>query len=286
MSRSVGLAELIEDYILYRSLAESSAYQLDRSARLLEEWLERPASIADFNDRTVSQFLLAIETEKAQRTAANHRTNILCLWRYAADEKLCSPPHRVRKVTRPDPCPIAWTADELEKIITQCGQLIGKFRFRSVPRALYCSTLLKFCYESGLRRSDVWKIKREMIRPDGSIVLRQTKTKRTHTPRILDDTLAAINALPDELPLACPYRSTGDWYIFWKNQVTSKSGVRHGALQQIRRSGATHLAIKHPEAVQRYLGHRTPTMQRYYIDESIARPQQFLPPPINFKPAA
>lgn len=280
MSRSVGLAGLIDDYILYRSLADSAAYQLDRSARLMEEWLERPASIGDLNDRTVSQFLRAIETDYSQRTVANQRTNLLCLWRFAADEKLCPPPHRVRKVTRPEPCPIAWTHDELRKIVSQCGQLEGRFR-SGVLRSLYCSTLVKFCYESGLRRSDVWRIKRDMIRDDGSIVLRQKKTSQAHWPRIRLDTLAAIALLIDDPPMACPFKSDGSWYQFWKREVTTPAGVRHGALQQLRRSGATHLAIAHPEAVQRYLGHRSPTMQKHYVDDSIARPQQHLPPEIG-----
>jgi integrase len=60
--------------------------------------------------------------------------------------------------------------------------------------------------------------------------------------------------------------------------VILPAGVRNGCLQQIRRTGATLLAMTHPEAVQRYLGHRTPTMVRHYVDESIARPQPFLPP--------
>jgi integrase len=280
MIRSAGLASVIEDYVLYRSLADSSAYQMDRSARYLEEWLERPAKIADLNDRTISQFLRAIENDRAQRTVANHRTNLLCLWRFAADEKLCSPPHRVRKVSRPDPCPVAWTFDELQLIVTQCGQLEDRFR-SGVIRSLYCSTLVKFCYESGLRRSDVWRIKRDMIRPDGSIVLRQKKTSQTHWPRIRIDTLAAIALLPEDLPLACPFKSDGSWYQFWKREVTKPAGVRHGALQQLRRSGATHLAIDHPDAVQRYLGHRTASMQKHYVDQSIARPQQHLPPDIG-----
>ena len=280
MVRSAGLADQIEDYILYRSLENTSAYQLDRSVRVFEEWLDRPASVSDFTDRMISQFLASVKDDYAQRTVANHRTNLLCLWRFLADEKHCTPPHRVRKVKRPDPCPVSWTFDELTKIVAQCGKLEGQFR-SGVNRALYCSTLVKFCYESGLRRSDVWRIKRDMIRPDGSIVLRQKKTSQTHWPRIRIDTLAAIERLGEDPPLACPFKSTGSWYQFWKREVTTPAGVRHGALQQLRRSGATHLAIEHPEAVQRYLGHRTPTMQKHYVDESIARPQQYLPPDIG-----
>lgn len=116
---------------------------------------------------------------------------------------------------------------------------------------------------------------------NGSIVMRQHKTGIPHFPRIRPDTYVGIGALVGDRPLACPYKSQSDWYTFWKKNVITPAGVRHGALQQIRRTGATHLAIGHPEAVQRYLGHRTPSMQRHYVDQSIATPQQHLPPDIG-----
>lgn len=273
------LSSLVDEYVLFRALSKNSEYQLRNSVRLFELQLRRAASLDDLSDRSVSLCLVYAEQSQSPRSVANLRTNLLCLWRFACDRQLVAPPNRVRKATRPDPCPIAWTLGELRKILQQCESLRGVFR-NSVSRPLYCSTLVRFCYESGLRRSDVWRIERVQIRPDGSIVLRQHKTKRTHTPRIRLDTLAGINRLPGDPPLRCPFASTGDWYQFWRVEVIDPAAVRHGALQQIRRTGASWLAVDHPDAVQRYLGHRTPSMQRYYVDESIARPQQYLPPEI------
>jgi integrase len=273
------LSELVDEYVLYRSICSNSAYQLRHSVALFESHLRCVGDVKHLTDRDVSLFLAATANRLGQRSVANHRTNLLCLWRFAADRQLVTAPNRVRQVTRPDPCPIAWTLDELQRILQRCEQLRGTFP-RDVPRALYCTTLVRFCYDSGLRRSDVWRVERVQIRPDGSIVLRQHKTRRTHTPRIRQDTLAGFNRLPGDPPLRCPFGSTGDWYEFWREEVIKPAGVRHGALQQIRRTGASWLAVDHPEAVQRYLGHRTMGMQRHYVDESIARPQQFLPPEI------
>jgi integrase len=281
------LSAAIDEYTLYRSIATSSAYQMRRSISLFSEFLGRDATRADLTDREVSLWLAAMQSAAAlaETTIAGHRTKLMCLWRFESDRGHVPPPHRVREAKRPEPSPISWTLDELRSVIAACGKLDGRFR-NGVGRALYCSTLVKFCYETGLRRSDVWRIERRQIRPDGSIVMRQRKTGAVHYPRIRSDTCDGISVLPGDRPLACPYKSTGDWYTFWRKHVIEPAGVRVGALQQIRRTGATHLAIEHPDAVQRYLGHRTASMQRHYVDQSIAKPQQHMPPEISEQRAA
>lgn len=276
----MSLASLLEQYVLFRALARNSDYQLRHSIQTFERSLGRQAGVSDLTDVAVSRFLQNMQSKLSQRSCANLRTNLLCLWRFAADQGLVAPPIRVRKVTRPEPCPIAWTLDEMSAILRRISELRGVFP-NGVSRPLYCEALTLFCYESGLRRSDTWRVTRSQIRPDGSIVLRQHKTQRSHNPRIREKTLNLLNRLPGDPPLRCPFSSTGDWYVYWREEVTKPAGVRHGALQQIRRTGASWLALDHPEAVQRYLGHRSPTMQRHYVDESIARPQQWLPPELQ-----
>lgn len=64
-------------------------------------------------------------------------------------------------------------------------------------------------------------------------------------------------------------------YTFWRKHVIDVARVCHGAMQQIRRTGATHLAIDHLDAVQQFLGHLTPDMWRHYVDRS---PGDSLPP--------
>lgn len=279
------LASLLEQYVLFRAVAHCSEYQLRHSIQTFERFLRRAGTVNDLTDVIVSRFLQASEDELSRRSCANLRTNLLCLWRFAADQGLTTPPVRVRKVTRPEPCPIAWTLDEMRAILERISQLRGVFP-NGVSRPLYCEALTLFSYESGLRRSDTWRITRSQIRPDGSIVLRQHKTQRTHNPRIRPHTLDLIDRLAGDPPLACPFSSTGDWYVFWREEVIKPAKVRHGSLQQIRRTGASWLALDHPEAVQRYLGHRSATMQRHYVDESIAKPQQWLPPSFDAQPGS
>lgn len=286
MAERVSLDAALEDYALFRNITTCSTYHMSRSVALFGEWLGRQALVEDLEARQVSKWLVHLQNTGrgySLTTVAGHRTKLLCLWRFCADRWEIDPPHRVRDVRRPDPAPISWTLDELRAVLRQCG-LLGGYFATGDRRAVYCATLVKFCYESGLRRSDVWRIDRQQIRPDGSIVLRQNKTGGTHCPRVRPDTVAALRLLVRNRPLACPFKSTGDFYKFWKRDVITPAGVRNGALQQIRRTGATHLAIEHPDSVQQYLGHKTAIMQRHYVDASIATPQHYLPPSLGDDP--
>lgn len=275
------LLSALEQYALARSLSRGAEYQMRRSVILYSLYRRRTTTVDDLEPEAVSRWLQHLQETHSQRTVAGHRANVLALWRDLANRELVAPPNRVRRVSRPDPCPVAWTLDELESVLRQCEQLRGTFRSRPASRSVYCRTLVLSAYDTGLRRSDLWRLRREQIRPDGSIVLRQQKTGRTHCPRLRDCALEGIHELPGDVPLQCPYSSASDWYRWWKSAVIGPAGVRPGALQQIRRTGATHLAVSHPEAVQRYLGHRTPQMSRHYVDESLSDPQQYLPPRVR-----
>jgi integrase len=282
MVADLSLWSVFEDYVLIRRLAPTSEYELRRVLTAFGRWLGRDPGLLDLDDVLVSQWIHWLESMYSPRGVANHRTSLLCLWRFAAERLGIRPPSQVRRAPRPDPCPIAWTADELGCLLDRCRQLRGIFRRTGASRSAYCETLVRFCYESGLRRSDVWRVRREQIRPDGTIVgLRQHKTGYAHWPKIRPPTIAGIASLPGDPPLRCPYSSPTDFYHFWRADVIAAAGIRRGALQQLRRTGATLLAIDHPEAVQRYLGHRSPTMQRHYVDQSIAAPQQWLPPDVD-----
>ena len=95
------------------------------------------------------------------------------------------------------------------------------------------------------------------------------------------DTLEAFRKLRGDPPLRCPCQSDSAFYKFWRSKIIKPAGIRPGALQQMRRTGASLLAITNPEAVQAYLGHSSPEMKRFYLDESISIPERTLPPELK-----
>lgn len=262
-------------YSLVRNLKESSIYQVSRSVSLFSEWLGREATITDLKGDTVSVWLQAIEEKLSPRTVAGHRVNLLGLWRFMAEDGLCEAPRQVRKVAKPDPLPIAWTMEELRALLQQAQEATG-LMVDGTPWCIYWEATIRCAYDTGLRRSDLWILRKDQIRPDG-IQIRQAKTGRTHQPRLTARTLELLRQIKHDPPLSWPGKNSRQWYVEW-NLLVARARIRPGALQQIRRTGATHLYREHPEDVQRYLGHRTPTMQRHYVDLSLAAPQSNMPP--------
>lgn len=279
MIRQTTLADWLAKSHLTRNVRASSAYQDRRAVAIFSRWLGRHALAEDLTRETVSHWVAWIQDRYAPRTAHALRGRLLTLWRYVADETGMDHPRRVRPAPAPRPQPIAWTLEELRAMRASAAVAPGVFARVKVPRSLYLVTLIDTAYETGLRRSDLWTITQPQIRPDGAILLRQAKTTQPHVVHVRTETLERLRQLP-AVPLACPCDARG-WYRDWQRYVIEPAGVRPGALQQLRRSGATHLAVHHPHEVQRFLGHLTPSMQRHYVDESISMPRPHLPPAID-----
>lgn len=263
-------------YALSRALAQCSIYQLSHSISLLGKYLNHEPTVHDLTPETVNNWLASLEQTLAIRTIAGHRVNILGLWRYLAEEGVVPAPRQVRLVKKPDPCPVAWTIEELRELIAQAQRQSG-LMCDGTPWSIYWEATIRTAYDTGLRKSDLWRLTLDQIRPDGSIAMVQHKTRRSHEPRVTQRTLELLRQVKHSPPLAWPDRNPRQWYNDW-GLLVAAARIRPGALQQIRRTGATHLYKEHPEDVQRYLGHRTPTMQRHYVDLSLAAPQANMPP--------
>jgi len=278
------LLDCVADYAIERRITAGSEYQLGRSVRLFAEWLQRDALPTDLTDRTVSSWLRDLETTHAQRTVAGHRGNLLMVWRFAAGRSLCEYPGKVRREPKPRPTPIAWTTEELHRVLAACDQLTRTSR-HGVDLRVYFTAITRAAYETGLRRSDLWRLRRSQIRPDGRIVgLRQHKTGNPITPQLQPETLALIDNLNGDPPLN--WTGSDSVFYHWWAKIIRAANVRSGALQQLRRTGATYIARDAGEdEATAYLGHTTTEMRRHYIDRSISTPHAPQPPRLQYSGA-
>lgn len=286
MLRPVTLQDWSARYALRRGLAKKAAYYVGHTIAIFDQWLGRPATVADLDTDTVSQWVAWLEEAPApaadsgrysDRTRAGLRGNLLCLWRFVAEEGECQWPGRIRRAPKPEPQPVAWTLEELRRIRVAAAQARGFVHGSGAPRALYLVTLVDAAYETGLRRGDLWRLEQCHFLANGTVVLRQNKTGWPHGPQVQPDTLSRIRQLPGDYPLRWPGTDKG-FYECWRIWVITAAGVRPGALQQLRRSGATHLETIRPQDTSRYLGHKTPDMKKHYVDRSQAYGPAPMPP--------
>lgn len=268
MQTPVTLRDWCAQYVLRRALCSDAAYYLGRTVAIFDLWLGRSSTTLDLQDDVVSQWIAWLEPRYAPRTRHGLRGNLLCLWRFIAEGQHCGWPGRVRPAPKPEPQPVAWTLDELRLLRVAALSAKGTLT-NGIARSEYLTALLDAAYESGLRRGDLWRLEQKHFHPNGVIVLRQNKTGWPHEPQVAVDTLDRIRRLPGKNPLSWPGAEKG-FYGCWSVWVIRPSGVRHGVLQQIRRTGATHIESIRPQDTSRYLGHRTADMKKHYIDRSQA----------------
>lgn len=262
------LDQIVTDYALARPLSRGARYLMGRTAALYSAHLGRPATVADLTDDGVSAWIASHEECCSRSTLAGHRTRLLCLWRFAARRGHCVPPGDVRAARPPDPAPEAWTVDEVGRLLAACPRL-GR-------DGEYLAALIAVAYESGLRRGDCQRLRRDQIGP--VVRIRQQKTGYTHEPRLRPETVARVLALPGEYPLACQW-SSRRYTRAWRRLRRLAGLPDHGGCQQLRRSGATWVAVGEGlDAAAEFLGHRSPGMVRYYVDRRYYRPRGHLPP--------
>lgn len=271
---------LAECYALQRAIAPSTEYLIGRSIRAFQAWLGRVPTLADLSDFQVSRWLRDLEVSGtlAPKTIAGRRGDLLALWRYAAEDGLVDAPARVRVVKVPAPMPIAWTPAELAAILREAQQLPG-YLGNGLPRRLYFPALLQTAYETGLRRNDLLRVQLRDMDSEGTLVVLQRKTGRGHVCAVHPETRSLLLELQQRLerdqdpaadrPLHWPH--TMRQLYHWLDKITTAAGARKGALQQARRTGATHAERQLPGAGSRYLGHTSDSQaRRHYIDRSQA----------------
>lgn len=284
------LEALVLQYETENEITAAYAYQLRYAVSRFAKWLSRSPILTDLDKQTVNEWLLSEQESGglSARSRANVRRSLMTIWAFAARENLASQPAKIRTVKVPDRIPEAWTYDQLQQFIRATEGIAGVIP-NGIERKLYLRSLVWFCYETGLRRSDALSLDVRAITEQRGVVV-QSKTGDSHTYQLTEETHSDILAISDQL------RKQGDslWHLplrypgsmsqlyYWLRRLRASAGVdataRNRAFQHLRRTGATQVELDSPQTAWMYLGHRSgPTLARKsYIDRRITK-QAILP---------
>lgn len=253
--------------MLHRAVGPGQAYQLDRSCRILAEWLGCDPVLADLDGDVLSAWIRADAERYAPRTAHRHRADVLGVIRDAAAEGFCEKPGRVRPVRRPAPNPRAWTPAEVSRILAASYRLEFGYPCRRRPPKTYWPALIRTAWETGLRRGDLLRIRQADVRDDGTVAVVQGKTGTPIVRWIEPETVRLVRGLGANC-LAWPLAiQTLARHVA---RIVREARVRPlGGLHALRRSGATDVALHSPGRQTAFLGHSGPGADRHYIDQSI-----------------
>ena len=250
-----------------RGIREVTLARMRRTVAVYSDFVGHDVATTDLARDPVNRWIAWMLERYSAKTAREFRGDLLAIWRFASDHDLCPYPARIRVVHLPRPIPVAWTLDEVRRIVAAC---VG------VRHGEYLALLWTVAYETGLRRGDLLRLDARDIAPDGTIRALQHKTDIGHACCLSPDTAERVRSRGGLKP---PVGVRRIYRLMEK--VRDRAHVASGALQQMRRTGATQVEMQQPGAAQRFLGHQTPGLAyRYYVDWSqIQRP--VMPPKIH-----
>ena len=288
----VVLADRIRPYAAARAITSAEVAQFRYAVGKFDKFLGRPATLADLQAPTVNDWLQSLEAGGlSPKTVRNNRGRILALWNDALDEGVIdNEPRRLRKVKIPRFIPVAWSPEEISRLLAAARKAPGQFLKSRVVRAKFWEAFVLVQWDTALRLGDV--IALETATVDGQAVFRivQSKTGDIVTCQLRPETVEAIAAtFPPERKRVFGDVLSRNRILTGFRRLVEAAGLTtaNGSTRMLRRASATAIEALHPGAAMRHLGHRTPGLAyKHYVDPRFISEAKPLMPALAAPPAS
>lgn len=258
-ARAMRVVDYVEVYATTHDIEPETVRQYRVTAERLELWAGERVMLTDLNELMVSAFLRDYATSGVRpATVRSKRTQIMALWRSAADEYLCEPPaRRVRSARVPWEPRDCWTLDEVRRLVRAASWLPRRFK-NGIPRSEWFDLAIRVAWDSGLRWGDQIRLRTDDIHGN-VVVVAQHKTRRPVCGRLSPSTLAILAESLRRYPreYVTPWGSSHETFNDQVRRLVVKAGVRTGTWKWLRRGSATDVEIQEPGKglAARHLGH-------------------------------
>lgn len=196
-------------------------------------------------------------------TVHRHRRMIQTLireWQRTGQVNTCTRP--IRRVQYRLPPVRAWSREEMGRLLAVAGQMSGGTR--KCEYRLLLPAWIRVAFSTGLRRGDLLQIEHSQIRAN-KIAVCQSKTGHVHVATLSPAALASISSLPKRGPKIFGGLVSGVQIVRAMRRLVKQAGLC-GSGKYLRRASATYAELVGISAT-RQLGHRSPGMQKFYLDE-------------------
>ena len=275
--RVMPLRAIVREYVESRDLCHNYQRHLMRTAEMLQA--SGLTSVADLTPQRVTRWLDSLVC--ARTTKSNYRRQALTIIRAALGPGCGDFIEGVRRVKHSVPPPVAWTREELSRLLHHARHLPGKLQC-GCPVNVFFTAWLWLGYSCGLRFSDLLNLRCSQIR-DGRLYTVQHKTGDSLVQVLPHECVAAINALMELSPDGRVFRwaLSEKWLrIRWDRLV--KQARLTGTCKWMRRTGATWVEATQPGMASKWLGHKSPELaMKHYVDRSLLPNSCPMPPPIQ-----
>ena len=222
-------------------------------------------------------------------TRANYRRVAVTLLRHRLGGSSESVVHHLLRVKQKNLPPVAYTMEEVERLLKCADNLPDEFACSGCPRGRWAGAFVLLCYETGFRFQDALDLEVRNLRGNRlSIVV--SKTQRFLHKRLSADLCSRLAWLAEH----------GDGESFFAWAVTKRYACRWlrmawkesrlpGSCRWLRRTGATLVEAQQPGSAAEFLGHSPNShglAARCYIDQSLLPDRCPSPPTISVGPPA
>lgn len=280
------LITLFDDYyrpLRLRGRSANTSRLYGCTIRSFGKWLGYEPTLQDLTDLTISRFLEHRASVRSPYTAEKERSQLLSLWRFAADRRLlldrpCVPPSPL-----PDRIPQAWSIEQLRSLMKAAAATRGYVG--NIRAAVWYPALISVLWESAERIGAILACHPSDFTPPSLLVQAAYRKggKRDRAYRLSPETCDLVSQ-------ACGTRRLLEWpqnhgYLWARyKDVVARAGLGHDrkcGFHQLRRSAASHFAALGGDPVK-LLDHSSPRItHRWYLDRRMTDRD---PPPSEVLP--
>jgi integrase len=275
------LATAVDQIETECDLERSTIEQYRRAVNRFSDFIGKQATDDDLDRDNLNQFIKLMQSRTTNTTAGNYRRALCRVWNYLTEEH-DKTAYEIRRLRRPKTVEqpvVAWTMTDLKTLLASAETIEGRLRM-GVEAKHYFSALLLTAYDTGLRPSDLFRLRWDQLDTQAKMfLLVQHKTKKPHCVFISDETLTAIERIrhPHRDTL---YPLTWGGIRRWMEKIFKIARV-HGFrrmpnknLGTLRKTNATQVYIEDGEAAAaESLGHSSGSriVRKHYIDHRARR---------------
>jgi integrase len=252
-----------------------SIQQYQIAIHALEKHLKREPLVSDLNADTVTRFIEGERKRGMAIATINARLrHLFALARLVRQRKLFDADLDELKLFKEKrPAPVAWTEEEMERLIASCR--LARGRFMGVTAAAWWESLTLLLYDSGLRRSAAMQVRFEEI--DFTTGMLRVPAERMKNGveqffKLHHQTVEAIlGTLPPRRKLVFPWPFTHYRSLYGRFKVIlRRAGLpfsKRDMFHKVRRTTASHTARLLGEGVaSMQLGHQDQSTIKRYVD--------------------
>lgn len=266
MSTVRTLRQIVSDYITVHDLAETTCDHYHATAAYFRSWHRREITEDEFTPELVSAFLLAKQRDGCSSHYRQSLRRVLVTFlRY------CGKTGKVRNVRLEPLEPVAWTPEEVQRLIAAVD---GCMRHRHFWRVV-----IQVGYYTGLNARDIFRLDRSAI--DGAGILR-TKRGKTSAKVMAQIPPDLLSMLPSRGKI-CPWKYSATNFQTVFSRIVKRAGLT-GSFKTLRKSAGTQAEKLHPGCGHILLANSRAVFEKHYMNREQTIPIQPTPLPRPDRP--